>query len=342
MFHNQPTDLSVAQIKILFYCLLEGDDDMLNSGVFWSHILERMTAQRKKIVQHLWDNLNLRTGDRVSLVRFKNRFFAKFHPKVISGEKTAAQVEEDFLANIDFHGQIFGNTENFTEWGQFSDFMECWSATEENETRFLTTLVDCFRLSEFFGIYNEEIPDSQPIGLEKPKETGRNARAFNGSRLGRRDRMENSNLSRSGYGRRQRSQRSGFQQPREEPTENSIYGAFGRQSEPQPSRRSNFYDEPQSQVNLYQSNRERISGNRNYNIISGRNRDRQRPPDRSPAERKSQMEIRKNFYDQLQGKPDPRRDLSQKRRHDTDRRSHLSRSRRHVDKSPARSRIMEK
>ena len=121
-----------------------------------------MTNQRRKIISHLWENLNIKNEERISLLRFKNRFFGKFHPKVISGEISAGQIENEILQNIDFHGQIYGNSENFTIWKQFQDFMFYWSSVEENENQFLGLIVDCFRLSEFFGVYSEAVPDHEP------------------------------------------------------------------------------------------------------------------------------------------------------------------------------------
>lgn len=310
---------------------------MLNSRVFWDHVLIPMSHQRKKIIQHLWDNLNVRNEDKVSLVRFKNRFFAKFHPKVISGEQTAAQIEGEFMQNIDFHGQIFGNTENFTIWRQFDQFMKLWSATEENENRFLTIIVDCFRLSEFFGIYNDEIPETEPIQLEIPK------MAPNRGSLASRYQQESAapveppNLTRSGKPESKWGNRGRRNQPRSRRVENNIYGTRERQTESHVQPRSNFYDQQDDQVNLYQSNRERDKKKRDYDIISGRNEQNNRN-----FNRKSRNDIRANFYDQLQGKPDPKRDLSQKRIITDDRRSQMSRSRRKIDKSPARSRISER
>lgn len=342
VFHNQPTDLSVSQIKILFYCLLEGDDDMLNSGVFWDHILVPLTRQRKKIIQHLWDNLNVRNEDRVSLVRFKNRFFAKFHPKVISGEKTPAQIEGEFMQNIDFHGQIFGNIENYTIWEQFDQFMTWWSATEDNENRFLATIADCFRLSEFLGIYDDDIPETKPIELGQPKdapqeEFGRNRRQREDSSQNR-SQVQPRDSRRSEDTRDQWGGRSRWNQARGRGVENNIYGARERQSDSHVRPRTNFYDQHEEQVNLYQSNQKRMKSNRNYNIISGHDQE----SSRRNVDRKSRNDIRTNFYDQLQGKPDPKRDLSQKRIATNDRRSQMSRSRRRIDKSPARSRISER
>jgi hypothetical protein len=329
IFHNQPTDLDLSQIKILFHCLLEGNDDMLNTKVFWDHILKPLNGQREKVIRHLWDNLNVRNNNKVPLIRLKNRFFGKFHPKVISRATTAAKVEADFLQNIDFHGQIFGNSENFTSWRQFYDFMFCWSSSENDDNQFLGLLVDCFRLSEFYGIYSEEILEDEPKS----------------NFMSNRDNLLSSRYSQNNYGnesrysRNNRSNQSRYNQ--EQPVQsNNIYSS--NQNREENVKKENYYDKEEGNVNIYIKNQEsksQLNKSRGFNIISGRAEVQSRRRNNAPQEKPKRTDIRRNFYDDLQGKPDPKRDISQKRIVNTERKSHISRSKRTSNRSITRSRF---
>ena len=297
---------------------------MLCTGTFWSEILSALTPQRQKIISHLWENLNIKNENRVSLVRFKNRFFAKFHPKVISGEIKPSEIENEILQNIDFHGQIFGNSENFTVWKQFQDFMFCWSAVEENENNFLSILVNCFRLSEFFGIYSKEIPDEQPahplgksqMQMDSSFYQQSNERSRNFSNLGNEQKNERN------YENRGRMGRSGVTRSRRDWSQNNIYGS-NRQE--QKKNKRNFYDREEN-VNIYDQNlqkSQRSNLTRNYNIISGKNEMKKSSPARS------RNDIRKNFYDETKEKEEKeeKRDISQKRNFETERKSIVKRKR---------------
>ena len=269
---------------------------------------------------------------RVSLVRFKNRFFAKFHPKVVSGEVPATQIENDFLQNVDFHGQIYGNTENFIFWEQFEDFMFCLSSVEENENKFLIFVVDCFRLSEYYGIYSEGIPEerkSHPLGpvqvhSESPFGREEGTSWVESSRKGRRQHERNTMR-----------ERSRMDHSQVENVSNNIYNVQGREKE---KTRKNFYDEKEADVNIYQSTptrSRRRNQSRNFNIISGKEEQTQ-----SQIETRSRKnDIRRNFYDQEHSRKEKRRDISQKRRIDHERRMNTSRSRMRSKRSITPSRV---
>ena len=329
---------------------------MLNTGVFWEHILKPLNGQRQKVIRHLWDNLNVRSDDKVPLIRLKNRFFSKFHPKVLRKETTATKIEAGFLQNIDFHGQIYGNTENFIIWSQFQDFMFCWSSTEEDDKEFLGLLVDCFRLSEFYGIYSEEIPDNELerdiLGGQVNTQSSRYNRNNHetGSRYNR-----NNNINRSRYNRHDDTNRSRVNRQNYESDSRYSRGRYNRsphidrnnlyssnqyqREEVEKSRRNNFYDQQEDNVNIYIQNQEKksqLGKSRGYNIISGRNDNNQEGRTPRQREKSSRGDIRKNFYDELQGKPDPKRDISQKRIN-TERRSQLGRSRKTSNRSITRS-----
>lgn len=332
IFQNQPTELDTSQVKILFYCLLEGDDDMLNTASFWNQILPPLTSQRKKVIHHLWENLNVKNEDRVELVRFKNRFFGKFHPKVLDREAGAVHIENEFLQNIDFHGQIFGNSENFMKLEQFRDFMFCLSGTFKEDNKFLSLLVDCFRLSEFFGIYSEPIPmeEASPVKLLESRP----------SYLGDREMGRRNPRSRRGNGRGGSRRDEQFYGHRSNVVKVNKNEDDPRDFEEEERPKANFYDQREKSINLYQSSpvksrrqNERIP--RNYNIISGRID----PESRANNTHSRRSDIKKNFYDELNYQQNKGRDISQKRRVDTDRRSRLSRSRKPSSRSIPRSQI---
>lgn len=302
---------------------------MLNTGIFWSEILSPLSHQRQKIISHLWENLNIKNENRVSLVRFKNRFFGKFHPQVVSGKKKASEIENEVLQNIDFHGQIFGNTENFTEWKQFYDFMFCWSAVEENENNFLSILVDCFRLSEFFGIYSKEIPDEQPIH-PLGRSQMENESHYQRSEINHRNRSNwgtNQNEEKNSENRGRMGRSRGIRSKRDW-SQNNIYGDRGNTSrnnhkDNDQEKNTNFYDK--EDVNIYEANMQksrRSNISRNYNIISGKNEIKTSSPPRS-----RRNDIRKNFYDQKGERNKKKRDISHKRNFETERKSIVNRKR---------------
>jgi hypothetical protein len=110
--------------------------------------------------------------------------------------------------------------------------------------------------------------------------------------------------------------------------------------------KGNYYDNNQKNVNIYQLtpiNKWERENSRNYNIISGRHEERsvnnRRKQDDFDDSRSQRSNIRKNFYDELNYKRGQKRDISQKRRVDTERRSRLSRSRRPSSRSIAKSQI---
>ena len=81
----------------------------------------------------------------------------KFHTNSKSGRETVAQIEARFSNNLDFHGQLFGNSSDTVSLEQLQDFMSCWAATfsEEDEEDFVNLVLDCFKLRDYMGIYGD-------------------------------------------------------------------------------------------------------------------------------------------------------------------------------------------
>ena len=270
----------------------------MKTSDFWDFFVPKLTEDRQKIVWHLWENLNVKNEPKISLIRLKNRFFGKLHPKAISKKETVNQIEKDFVKNIDFHGQVFGNTENYTTVDQFQDLMTYWSATEPDEQTFLNLLVECFRLSEFYGVYNTDI-------LHQPQRVNDTEVPVKSTSTSRH----------TEYSNRSRHNKSRFKSQ----TPNEATNLYGGSSAS-----NNLYGNDNEDVNIYNNNaNQQISQRGNpksdYGLIPG-NKHRghfESQPDRT------KNDIKNDFYKQNE---QSQRAIS--RRRDTNsRRSNLSKNR---------------
>ena len=304
---------------------IKNNEDLLNIKEFWKYFWPSLSGERLKIVNHLWENLNVRAESKISISRLKNRYCGKFHPEVIDKNKTALECEEEFFFTLDFHGQLWNNRENFVDEKQFKDFMRCWSCSEQNDKKFLTILVDCFRLSAFFGIYSKMVNETEDR-LEN-----QNSHSSNVDKI-QRDHKTIPKIKNNNWGNNRNNNLAIHQNNQGSDLYQNSKHSNNKYSSNMVNNQRN-----ENQRNNYNSNNyyDNVNNNNNdsraeNNIISGKKLNRSRSPVPS-----NKSEIRQNFYDEMKNNfTRNKRAIKPNRRTDTERISQISRNRsRRIDEN---------
>lgn len=115
----------------------------------------------------------MRDQPSIPLKRIKTRFMGKFHP--LARSESVSQIEARFSNNLDFHGQLFGNSGDSISLAQLEDFMRCWAATAENESEFREIVLDCFKLRDYLGVYGgNEFAQAETSGYNNKRSHNQN------------------------------------------------------------------------------------------------------------------------------------------------------------------------
>jgi hypothetical protein len=146
---------SESDLMIMLEYLAQPGESHADFWDFWDLLLPTLSDKAIEIIGYLWNTLNASKDPEINLSKMKNRFFGKFDPDVQSHKRQERQVENEFIRYLDTYCQVGLTGVGKISKQEFMGFMKCWNFACEDEGRFLTKLVECFRLSEYtreFGI----------------------------------------------------------------------------------------------------------------------------------------------------------------------------------------------
>ena len=142
--------LSQEDLKIIFDLFDKDKTGIINYNELIQTIIEPVSANRKIIIQKIYDNFNKDNNGKVPINEIKLSFNARRHPDVINGKKSEGEIFGEFLDSIESYREYLENMkgiyDNSMSLEEFINFYIEVGVGFEDDKMFEFMINNCYNL----------------------------------------------------------------------------------------------------------------------------------------------------------------------------------------------------